>query len=86
MHLHCWRRGVVDRQRDDHARRFDAPMRWKTRGMEAVRLMIGVAILLVIAGTIEGFISPAPDRSEDWHGIGGITGWRCILFVALLGE
>ncbi len=32
----------------------------KTRGMEAVRLMIGVAILLVVAGTIEGFISPAP--------------------------
>ena len=32
----------------------------KTRGMEAVRLMMGVALLLVVAGTIEGFISPAP--------------------------
>ncbi|HET7286220.1 MAG TPA: stage II sporulation protein M, partial [Pyrinomonadaceae bacterium] len=32
----------------------------KTRGMEAVRLMMGVAVLLVVAGTIEGFISPAP--------------------------
>src|SRR6185295_2977796 len=32
----------------------------KTRGMEAVRLMMGVAVLLVVAGTIEGFISPTP--------------------------
>src|ERR1044072_6435109 len=31
----------------------------RVRGMEAVRLMIGVALLLVVAATIEGFISPA---------------------------
>src|SRR2546423_8375755 len=32
----------------------------RIRGMEAVRLMLGVACLLMVAGTIEGFISPAP--------------------------
>ena len=30
----------------------------RTRGMEAVRLMMGVALLLVVAGIIEGFVSP----------------------------
>src|SRR4030095_11964861 len=34
----------------------------KIRGMEAVRLMMGVALLLVLAGTIEGFISPAASQ------------------------
>src|SRR4029078_3029100 len=33
---------------------------WKSRGKDAVRWMLGVAVLLVVAGIIEGFISPAP--------------------------
>lgn len=32
----------------------------KLAGIEAARLMVGVAFLLVIAGTIEGFITPQP--------------------------
>jgi len=32
----------------------------KSRGMEAVRLIVGCIPLLVVAGIIEGFISPAP--------------------------
>ena len=32
----------------------------KTRGLEAIRLIAGCVPLLVVAGTIEGFISPAP--------------------------
>lgn len=32
----------------------------RLQGLEAARLMAGVAFLLVIAGTIEGFLTPAP--------------------------
>jgi uncharacterized membrane protein SpoIIM required for sporulation len=46
----------------------------RTRGLEAVRLMIGVACLLVIAGTIEGFISPAPVDPRIKFSIAAITG------------
>src|SRR5919205_317225 len=46
----------------------------RTRGMEAVRLMIGVALFLVVAGTIEGFISPTPIDPRIKYGIGAFTG------------
>ncbi|HSL55822.1 MAG TPA: stage II sporulation protein M [Pyrinomonadaceae bacterium] len=58
----------------------------KTRGMEAVRLMIGVAILLVVAGTIEGFISPAPIDPRIKFGIGGITGLAMYAYLLLVGR
>jgi uncharacterized membrane protein SpoIIM required for sporulation len=58
----------------------------KTRGMEAVRLMIGVAILLVVAGTIEGFISPAPIDPRIKFGIGGITGLAMYSYLLLVGR
>ncbi len=32
----------------------------KKKGMEAVRIVIGCACFLVVAGTIEGFLSPSP--------------------------
>lgn len=32
----------------------------KTKGMEAARIVIGCACFLVVAGTIEGFLSPSP--------------------------
>ena len=51
----------------------------KTNGLEAVRLMGGVAILLVIAGIIEGFISPAEISPIFKYAIAVIT------FVALYG-
>ena len=58
----------------------------KTRGMEAVRLMIGVAILLVVAGTIEGFISPVPIDPRVKFGIGGITGLAMYSYLLLVGR
>ena len=58
----------------------------KTRGMEAVRLMIGVAILLVVAGTIEGFISPAPIDPRIKYGIGAITGVAMYSYLLLVGR
>ena len=58
----------------------------KTRGMEAVRLMIGVAILLVVAGIIEGFISPAAIDPRIKFGIGGITGLAMYSYLLLVGR
>ncbi|HZE67945.1 MAG TPA: stage II sporulation protein M [Pyrinomonadaceae bacterium] len=58
----------------------------KTRGMEAVRLMLGVAVLLVLAGIIEGFISPAPISPVIKFGIGGITGLALYLYLLLAGR
>jgi uncharacterized membrane protein SpoIIM required for sporulation len=58
----------------------------KTRGMEAVRLMIGVAILLVVAGTIEGFISPAPIDPRIKFTIAGLTGVTLYSYLLLVGR
>jgi uncharacterized membrane protein SpoIIM required for sporulation len=58
----------------------------KTRGMEAVRLMIGVAILLVLAGTIEGFISPVPIDPRIKYGIGAITGVAMYSYLLFVGR
>lgn len=58
----------------------------KTRGMEAVRLMIGVAVLLVLAGTIEGFISPAPISPVIKFSIGGLTGIALYTYLLLGGR
>jgi len=58
----------------------------KTRGMEAVRLMIGVALLLVIAAIIEGFISPAPINPRIKYGIGAITGIALYSYLLFAGR
>ena len=58
----------------------------KTRGMEAVRLMIGVAILLAVAGTIEGFISPAPIDPRIKYSVGAITGVAMYSYLLLVGR
>jgi len=58
----------------------------KSRGMEAVRLMIGVAVLLVLAGTIEGFISPAPISRFIKFGIGALTGLALYSYLLLAGR
>jgi uncharacterized membrane protein SpoIIM required for sporulation len=58
----------------------------KTRGMEAVRLMIGVAILLAVAGTIEGFISPAPIDPRIKYSVGAITGIAMYSYLLLVGR
>ncbi|HEX2268660.1 MAG TPA: stage II sporulation protein M [Pyrinomonadaceae bacterium] len=58
----------------------------KTRGMEAVRLMLGVAVLLVIAGTIEGFISPMPINPRIKYSIAGITGIALYSYLFFVGH
>jgi uncharacterized membrane protein SpoIIM required for sporulation len=58
----------------------------KTRGMEAIRLILGCVPLLVVAGIIEGFISPAPINPAIKFAIGGITGVALYLYLLLAGR
>jgi uncharacterized membrane protein SpoIIM required for sporulation len=58
----------------------------KSRGMEAVRLMIGVAVLLVIAGIIEGFISPAAIDPRIKYSIAAITGIALYSYLLFVGH
>ena len=58
----------------------------RTRGMEAVRLMLGVAILLTIAGIIEGFISPAAIDPRIKYSIAAITGVALYSYLLFMGH
>ena len=58
----------------------------KSRGMEAVRLIIGCVPLLVLAGIIEGFISPQPISPFIKIGIGVITGIAMYSYLFLAGR
>jgi uncharacterized membrane protein SpoIIM required for sporulation len=58
----------------------------KSRGKDAVRLMMGVAVLLVVAGTIEGFISPAPIRPAIKFSIGALTGLALYSYLLIAGR
>jgi uncharacterized membrane protein SpoIIM required for sporulation len=58
----------------------------KSRGKDAVRLMMGVAILLVIAGIIEGFISPAPIPASIKFSVGAVTGLALYSYLLLAGR
>lgn len=58
----------------------------KTRGMEAVRLMMGVAVLLVVAGTIEGFISPTPIDPRIKYTIAALTGVTLYSYLLFAGR
>ncbi|HEU4769155.1 MAG TPA: stage II sporulation protein M [Pyrinomonadaceae bacterium] len=58
----------------------------KTRGMEAIRLMMGVSVLLVIAGIIEGFISPMPIDPRIKYGIAAITGVALYSYLLFVGH
>jgi uncharacterized membrane protein SpoIIM required for sporulation len=57
----------------------------KSRGKDAVRLMMGVAVLLVVAGIIEGFISPAPIPAAIKFSIAAITGIALYSYLLLAG-
>jgi uncharacterized membrane protein SpoIIM required for sporulation len=48
--------------------------------------MIGVAILLIVAGTIEGFISPAPIDPRIKYTIAAITGAALYSYLLLVGH
>jgi uncharacterized membrane protein SpoIIM required for sporulation len=58
----------------------------KARGMEAVRLVVGCVPLLVLAGIIEGFISPAPISPAIKFGIGALTGVALFSYLLLAGR
>jgi uncharacterized membrane protein SpoIIM required for sporulation len=58
----------------------------KSRGLEAVRLIVGCIPLLVLAGIIEGFISPAPVNPAIKFGIGGITGLALYSYLFFAGR
>jgi uncharacterized membrane protein SpoIIM required for sporulation len=58
----------------------------RTRGMEAVRLMIGVALLLVVAGIIEGFVSPAPIDPRIKYSIAALTGLALYSYLLFVGH
>jgi len=58
----------------------------KTRGLEAVRLIAGCAVLLVIAGIIEGFISPAPISPFIKFTIAVLTGLALYSYLLLAGR
>jgi uncharacterized membrane protein SpoIIM required for sporulation len=59
---------------------------FKSRGMEAVRLIVGCIPLLVFAGIIEGFISPAPINPAIKFAIAGITGLALYSYLFLAGR
>ena len=58
----------------------------KSHGKEAVRLMMGVAVLLVLAGIIEGFISPAPIPATIKYSVAAITGIALYSYLLLAGR
>jgi uncharacterized membrane protein SpoIIM required for sporulation len=58
----------------------------RTRGLEAIRLIVGCVPLLVVAGTIEGFISPAPISPIIKFSIGITTGIALYSYLLLAGR
>lgn len=58
----------------------------KARGMEAVRLAVGASVLLVVAGIIEGFISPQPISPVVKFGIAIVTGLALYSYLLLAGR
>jgi uncharacterized membrane protein SpoIIM required for sporulation len=59
---------------------------FKSRGMEAVRLIVGCVPLLVLAGIIEGFISPAPIHPAIKFTVAGVTGVALYSYLLLAGR
>ncbi|MEZ5427540.1 MAG: stage II sporulation protein M [Pyrinomonadaceae bacterium] len=58
----------------------------KKNGLEAVRLAIGCACLLVIAGIIEGFLSPSSLPAWVKFGTGILTGVAMYSYLLLAGR
>lgn len=57
----------------------------KRNGLEAVRLAIGCAILLIFAGIIEGFLSPSNLPAAVKFGTGILTGVAMYSYLLLVG-
>ncbi|HEX8198211.1 MAG TPA: stage II sporulation protein M [Pyrinomonadaceae bacterium] len=58
----------------------------KKSGVEAVKVVVGCAFLLVIAGIIEGFVSPAPINPAVKVGIGLTTGIAMYSYLLFAGR
>jgi uncharacterized membrane protein SpoIIM required for sporulation len=58
----------------------------KKSGLEAVRLAIGCAVLLVLAGIIEGFLSPSDLPDALKYGTGLLTGIAMYSYLLLVGS
>jgi uncharacterized membrane protein SpoIIM required for sporulation len=63
--------------------RFDA---LRLRGREAIHLIVGCIPLLVVAGTIEGFISPAPIAPVFKFATAAVTGVALYSYLLLGGR
>jgi uncharacterized membrane protein SpoIIM required for sporulation len=58
----------------------------KKKGVEAARIVIGCAFFLVIAGVIEGFLSPAALPKAVKIGTGVLTGLAMYSYLFLVGR
>jgi len=58
----------------------------KKKGLEAVRIVVGCAFLLVIAGVIEGFLSPSDLSPAVKFGTGILTGIAMYSYLFLVGK
>lgn len=58
----------------------------KNAGMKAVRLAVGVAVLLFVAGIIEGFVSPADIPPPIKFGVGILSGILMYSYLLLAGR
>lgn len=58
----------------------------KKKGLEAARIVVGCAFLLVIAGTIEGFLSPSELPAAVKFGTGILTGVAMYSYLFLVGR
>lgn len=58
----------------------------KQKGIEAVRLVIGCAVILVLAGIIEGFLSPSNLPVWIKYGTGITTGIAMYAYLILVGR
>ncbi|MDQ1590032.1 MAG: hypothetical protein QOG71_659 [Pyrinomonadaceae bacterium] len=63
--------------------RFDA---LRLRGREAIQLIVGCIPLLVLAGIIEGFISPARISPAFKYGVAAATGLALYTYLLLAGR
>jgi uncharacterized membrane protein SpoIIM required for sporulation len=58
----------------------------KKKGIEATRIVVGCAFLLVIAGIIEGFLSPSELPPAVKFGTGILTGVAMYSYLCLVGR
>lgn len=58
----------------------------RSRGKQAIYLMMGIAPLLVLAGIIEGFISPAPIDPRIKYTVAGVTGLALYSYLLFAGR